>query len=240
MNILVVEDDINQRDTLVKIIEKEFLDLRVYKASTVNEALQIINSKPISLFLLDINLNKESGIDLAQKIRSINEHKLTGIVFITTEMIHIIDAFKNIHCYDFIVKPYKVDDIKKIINTFIKGLKTQNIKEGKHSYIEVDNNLSIKIYHNDIFFIEYINRNCILHTTNGEYVIKSTTLKKIMQQVVNDDIIQSHKSFIVNVNHIEKVEKIYTKLWDIHFRNYNKTAQLGFKYRDIIVERLDK
>ena len=45
MNILVVEDDNIQRENLVKIIEKNFIDIRVYKAESYDEAIYYINNK---------------------------------------------------------------------------------------------------------------------------------------------------------------------------------------------------
>ena len=42
MNILVVEDDNIQRENLVKIIEKNFIDIRVYKAESYDEAIYYI------------------------------------------------------------------------------------------------------------------------------------------------------------------------------------------------------
>ena len=50
-------------------------------------------------------------------------YELTGIVFITSEMFQVVDAFKNTHCYDFLVKPYNIEDIKRIIDVFYKNIR---------------------------------------------------------------------------------------------------------------------
>lgn len=107
MNILVVEDDNIQRENLVKIIEKSFIDIRVYKAESYDKAIYYINNKDINLFFIDIKLKERSGITLAEKIRKIDRYKLTGIIFITAEFMHIAEAVRKAHCYDYIVKPYK-------------------------------------------------------------------------------------------------------------------------------------
>lgn len=113
MSILVIEDSNTQRENLVKMIEKEFIDIRIYQSSSITTAMSILKEKDIKLFFIDINLGDESGLELAKKIRTIPKYKLTGIVFITSQIIHIIEAFKSIHCYDFLVKPYDVSEVKK-------------------------------------------------------------------------------------------------------------------------------
>lgn len=57
MNILVLENENFQGMYLSKIIKENFLEVRVYEASSIKEAKKIVNSKNvIDLFFLDINL----------------------------------------------------------------------------------------------------------------------------------------------------------------------------------------
>lgn len=238
MNILVVEDEDLQRESLVKIIERNFLDIRVYQSESIKEAKAIIEKKDVDLFLIDINLGDGSGLELAKYIRNIDKHVLTGIVFITTNVIHIIEAFKSVHCYDFLVKPYNVDEVKKIVSIFLNKGDVKEEKEGKNTFFTVDGGLSIKIYHSDILFIEYISRNCIVHTIHGKYSIKGMALSKLLEELKNDEIIQTHKAYAINTQRVYKVDKIYTKLWEIYFNKYEETAQLGYKYKNELFERL--
>lgn len=238
MNILIIEDEDIQRETLVKIIERNFFDIRVYQSSSIKEAKEIIEKKDIDLFLIDINLGDGSGLELAKFIRSIDKYIFTGIIFITTNVIHIIEAFKTVHCYDFLVKPYNVDEVKKIVNIFLNKNNIKDDKEGKNTFFNVDGGLSIKIYHSDILFIEYVSRNCIIHTIHGKYQVRGMALNKILECLNNNDIMQTHKAYAINANRVHKVEKVYTKLWEIHFNKYEETAQLGYKYKSELFERL--
>lgn len=240
MSILVIEDSNTQRENLVKMIEKEFIDIRIYQSSSITTAMSILKEKDIKLFFIDINLGDESGLELAKKIRTIPKYKLTGIVFITSQMIHIIEAFKSIHCYDFLVKPYDVSEVKKIIKLFFQEDDSYLDEDCKFSMINIDNSVAIKVYHKDILFIEYSSRSCILHTRNDKYEIKGIGLNKLLQTINDDDIIQSHKSYAINIKHIYKVEKIYNKLWDIYIKDYDEVAQLGYKYKESFNERLNK
>ena len=56
MNFLIVEDDNIQLTGLKHIIEEEYADAVVNTASTYNDAITIIDSFDIDIFLLDIDL----------------------------------------------------------------------------------------------------------------------------------------------------------------------------------------
>ena len=88
MNILLVEDERIQRVALASIIKSNFIDVRIYEAASQAEAIKIINEKDIHLFFIDIQLKDSSGLELAKKIRQYKQHALTGIVFVTGELIH--------------------------------------------------------------------------------------------------------------------------------------------------------
>lgn len=238
MNILLVEDEKIQREALASIIKSNFVDVRIYEAVSKKEALKIIGEKDVHLFFIDIRLKDSSGLDLAKKIRQHDNHSLTGIVFVTGELIHIIEAFKNIHCYDFIVKPYKEKDIINIVDVFLNSTPLRSIKEGKYSFIDIDSNISIKLYHNDIIYIEYIDKCCYIHTMSGIYNIKRTSLVKLLKSLSDDEIIQTHRSFAVNMKYVTEIEKTYEKVWGIKMRGSEDIVLLSYTYRQAFLRRI--
>lgn len=66
---------------------------------------------PFDLFLLDVNLVKEdkedsSGLIFAEEIRSIIKYEFTPVVMITSVASLEIEAYRRIHCYQYLLKPY--------------------------------------------------------------------------------------------------------------------------------------
>lgn len=237
MNILVVEDVKEQREALVKMIERNYIDSRIYSTDSVEKALQIATQKDINLFILDIELADGSGLDLAKELRKMNKYQLTGIVFITNNIVYIMDAFKGVHCYDFLVKPYNENDVKKIINIFEKNAYTQE-KEGEYIVVTVDGCIKTKVYFEDIVYIEYKNRSCKIKCKKETVLAKGMGLGKILNQINNENIIQCHKAFAVNTRFVEKVVRIDSKVWDIYFWNCKESIPLGYRYKDVVMERL--
>ncbi|MGL5067523.1 MAG: LytR/AlgR family response regulator transcription factor [Sarcina sp.] len=235
MVILIIEDDYIQRMGLKKIIEQNYLDIRVYVVDNIKSAKDIINEKNIDLFLVDINLPDGSGIEFIKEIRLIEKYKLTGVVFITTQLVQIIEAFKNTHCYDFLIKPYNIDEIKEIINTFIQRQGIKHLEEQNYIIVTLENGVDIKIYENEIVFVEYARRKCTIYTINDVIEAKSLTLSKLLQACSN--LLQSHKSYVINIRYVKRIEKIYAKLWSVKFSSVAESAMLSNSYKEEVLEK---
>ena len=205
----------------------------------LKEPLKITDVKRRTFIFYWYSLEGFIRIRACKKIRQHENHSLTGIVFVTGELIHIIEAFKSIHCYDFIVKPYKEKDIINIVNVFFNSTPLKSIKEGKYSFIDIDSNISIKLYHNDIIYIEYIDKSCNIHTVSGVYNVKRTSLVKFLKSLNDDEIIQTHRSFAVNIKYITEIEKTYEKVWSIKMRGSENMVLLSYTYRQAFLRRIE-
>lgn len=237
MQLLLIEDDIIQSNNLSTLIKGSYNNIELLNAYSVEEALKVIREKNIDLFFIDINLPDGSGIDLAKNIRAMEGYELKGIVFITSQGFQMIDAFKNIHCYDFLIKPYSEEDIKRIINVFMNET-VKNNNNRKHSLICLENKITYKLYHDDIVFVEYIPRKCKIVTANNGIIYVKLSLGKLLSMIESNNILQCHKSFIVNTKYIKKIDKLYAKLWRIYFINSSEVADLSINYKDKVFETL--
>lgn len=232
VRILLIEDDKIQREALVKIIEKNYINTKIYEAESIKQGENIVSDKEIDLFLVDINLPDGSGLEFIKRIREIPKHKLTGVVFITTQVVQIIDAFKNTHCYDFLIKPYNIEDIKRIIDTFNDEQKGSFVNEGNFFIIPLENGVFVKVYEDDMVFVEYSQRKCNIYTNKNKFESKSLSLSKLLENTKSENIVQSHKSYVINTRYVEKIEKVYPKIWDIHFTIIDEVAKLSNSYKD--------
>jgi DNA-binding response OmpR family regulator len=108
--ILVADDD----NTMLQMVE-EILDLEgyiVYTADNADEVLDLANSQPPDLFLLDFALGKESGLDLCKQLRQLPETSETPILFLTGQFesqyaVAALEAGAD----DYIRKPFAVKEL---------------------------------------------------------------------------------------------------------------------------------
>jgi DNA-binding LytR/AlgR family response regulator len=237
-NILIVEDDMLQRRNLKTMLEELGEAYIIFEADNAQDGYNIATAQDISLFYFDINLVKESGLELARKIREIEKYKLTWIVFLTSYMNYIIEAFKEVHCYDYIMKPIEKNILHEMTKALVQGndnKQEQNDEvEKEHLFVNM-NGVLIKINIVDTFFIETYRKITFIHTVQGIYEIKNLSLVKLLNSISSKDVIQSHKSFAINIKNVLSINK-KTSSWEIRFANYDKIALLGDKYRSTIMD----
>jgi DNA-binding LytR/AlgR family response regulator len=236
MNILIVEDDNIQRENLKKMLQGIDKNLKIYEAEDKDEALKILNYKTIDVFYIDIFLKNSSGLDLTVEIRKIYIYELSWIIFLTTHIEYITQAFKQVHCYDYILKPYDTQELINISKRIVSRECNNTVMERKYVIFDLKNGILIKIYIDEIIFIEVNNRTCTVYTKNGEYEVKGLSLKQSLKLTNSKDIIQCHKSFAVNINYITKIQKVSIKSYELFFGKYEKSALLSNKCRDVIMK----
>lgn len=241
-NILILEDDGIQLKTLADIIMQSGDMYQVYKATSPCDALKIAQQEGIDLFYIDINLKDESGLKFALEIRKIDRYRLTWIVFVTIYKEYMLSAFKKVHCYDYILKPYNKENIQRITMSLLSDSRTQvAITEVSEKYIIVPiKNIQVKIFVNEIIFVEVFIRTSIIHTINGSFTMDYLSLKKLNSMIDDDNILQSHRSYLVNIKQIYKIEKTKDKTsYKIYFYNTDETAFLGNNYKKCIMDRFN-
>jgi two-component system response regulator PilR (NtrC family) len=122
-HILVVDDEKSMRDFLQIMLEKEGYEVGV--AENGEAAMRLIRNESFDLVLTDIKMPKSGGMDLLDEIQKFSSQ--TPVVLITaygtTES--AVEAMKR-GAYDYITKPFNVDEIKLVIQ---KGLERKKLAE---------------------------------------------------------------------------------------------------------------
>ena len=242
MNVIIVEDDKIQRENLKKMIQQIDKRINIYESEDMDDALVIATAYNIDVFYLDISLKNSSGLDFAIEIRKTPKYEFSLIIFLTTHVEYISKAFKEVHCYDYILKPYDIADLMNMTKRYIlNGGNVQDDPEDKrHAIFEIRKGINVKVYVDEIIFVEINLGICMIHTVNGVYKTSNTTLRNVLKRINCSNIIQCHKSFIVNVKQIKKIQNIDNKLGEIYFEDYDKNALLGYKYKKTIMELFQK
>lgn len=239
-----------QRDILKKMLMSMYEFVKIYEADSEIAALRIIenNDININMFLIDISLKESSGLDLAINIRNIPKYQFKHIIFLTTHMEYITQAFKQTHCYDYILKPYDKEDVQAMLNKLILNDISNsenknydyNEDKGREIVITLKNGVYVGIKIDDILFIEVNGKNCEINTLNGIYTANNMSLKKIIKLIDCEYIVQSHRAFAINMNYMNRIERVDSKLIIVYFNEYPKTAYLGYKFKDNVISEFKK
>jgi DNA-binding NtrC family response regulator len=122
-SILVVDDEKGVRQSFNIVLKDNY---QVFLAESISGALDIFAKNPIDVILLDIILPDGNGLDLIEKLKSMSLN--TEIIMVTAvkEIQTAVKAIK-LGAYDYIVKPFVVEEVKNIIHRALE--KHRLIKE---------------------------------------------------------------------------------------------------------------
>ena len=115
--ILVIDDERSMGEFLSIMLGKE--GYRAIAIDNGNDALEFISKNKYDLIITDIKMPKMSGIDILRESMAL--HPNTPVIMITafasTEV--AVEAMK-LGAYDYITKPFNVDETKIIIKKAIE------------------------------------------------------------------------------------------------------------------------
>ena len=116
-SILVVDDELSMREFLKILLEKE--GYRVTTAAEGKAALALAEKNAFDLMISDIRMPGMSGLDLLSRIKQLQTD--IGVIMITAfaSPDDAVAAMRN-GAFDYITKPFNVEEIKTIIRAVLK------------------------------------------------------------------------------------------------------------------------
>jgi len=231
--ILIVEDCNIQANVIKELLLRGLPDVYVFIANQYSQALDVSKKHDIDLFFLDINigLNQKNGIELAEELRRFEKYSLTWMVFISGYANYMLQAFKKVNCYDFIAKPCLPSEIQRVAAKLLGHKEKELTSHTYFSFINSENEKT-QVMKSDIFFLESKNKKCAIHSQSQVFITQRKSLIDVVKEINMKTLIQSHKSFFVNINKIERINE-NKPCSEIFFNTYDKTALLGRKFKSI-------
>jgi len=124
--ILVVDDEKSMRDFLSIMLKKEGYE--VVTAENGGDALKTVQGEIFDLVISDVKMPGLDGIDVLKAVKEVSPETVVIMItaFATTET--AVEAMK-LGAYDYIIKPFKVDELKLIIKKALEkhSLRKENI-----------------------------------------------------------------------------------------------------------------
>ncbi|AXT58108.1 DNA-binding response regulator [Aquimarina sp. AD1] len=179
------------------------------------EALNIINNANIDLVFSDIEMPQINGIDFIKAL----DHKPL-FIFTTAYSQYAIEGFE-LNAVDYLVKPIPFPRFIKAVNRakeifeFKNNNKTPDIaKKPPESITAPDQFIFVKSEYENIKielglikYIEGLKDYLKIHITTGKPKLTLMSFKAIQSKLPENNFIRIHRSFIVNINYIETVQK---------------------------------
>ncbi len=138
-NYLVADDEFPVQKIICDILAIHPNTISIYTANDGEKAFQLYLSNDIDIVITDVLMPRLSGLDLIKKIKETNPEASIIVVSASSNLDIVREALRN-GAYDYIIKPFSVDDIMFSINRIIERLKL--IEEKKNYLISLEEEIA--------------------------------------------------------------------------------------------------
>lgn len=218
MTTLIVDNEKAIRDGLKILIESVCPEITaIHEAHDVSSARQVIKKENPELVFLDVELDHESGFDLAE---TFNDPHFS-LVFITAHNKYAVDAFR-FSAIDFLLKPIDPDELLRAIERARQSKQKNELVEQLNILKESFKNptqAARKIVLKDQDSIYFVKVSDILYLEadgpytrffikdSGHPILISRNLREYEIMLEDQGFIRAHHSYLVNSNHVIKFDK---------------------------------
>jgi len=232
LSCLIVDDEQHAIDVLVHYVNQvQFLKLAGTSTSPL-DALQLLNSNPVDLLFLDIQMPDISGIDF---IKAVNGK--SHIILTTAYSEFAMQGF-DLEVIDYLLKPIPfprfLKAVQRVVNitTSRQGAAqaSENI-EDDYIFVKTESKgKMLKINLKDIEYIEGMKNYVAIHH-NGQKTMALLNMKDLEARLPKKNFLRVHKSYIVSVARITAVEGNQVIL-----KNVKADIVLGDSYKPAFME----
>lgn len=221
LKVLLVDDELNIRKILRKVIEDNASFEVVGDCDNMADAIIQFNAKKPDVVFMDIEINNSSGIDCAKVIRELNPD--VKIIFATAHSEYMSNAFE-IYAFDYLVKPFNIDRIKQTLDRIENDYNKNYTVIGPSKLLIKGRENVTFVDVADIVMVERANNNTYIYTKDGENYVTSMSIGDIEEKICGEELVRSHKSYIINISMIKKIEPYGRWTYVVFFKGINKDA----------------
>ena len=231
---IAVDDEPLALDQIGSYVQKTpFLEL-IAVCQNAYEALEVLKEKEVDLMFIDIDMPDISGLDLVKSLVIKPQ-----IIFTTAYSEYAFEGFQ-VDAIDYLLKPINYAAFLKAANkskiwfeaNSPEKAELQTKTDRKEIFVK-SNYKVVRIILAEISYIESANEYIKIFLENQEVITTFMRLKTIEELLPESDFMRVHKSFIINLNRIQAVDR------NRIFIDKKKYIPVGEQYKVIFNNYMD-
>lgn len=204
---LVIDDEPNPRELLIFSIAALELPYQfVGEAKNLLQGVELIRQEKPDVVFLDIQMPEHNGLKIKSFLKE--EEFNFKLIFVTAYDQYAIQAIR-LSAFDYLLKPIEQDELAACLKRIIDEKKAASTYQQLQTMD--DQNVLVIKSHEGTYFIKIHEISSI--TADGMYskfqladkVIISSKPLKVYEQI-HDKLFRCHRSHIIHLDHIEKLE----------------------------------
>jgi two-component system LytT family response regulator len=210
--IIIIDDEPLARSMVTEYLQG-YPELEVVQECNDGfEGIKAIMQHQPDLIFLDIQMPKINGFEMLELVE-----RPPAVIFTTAFDAYAIKAFEA-HAVDYLLKPFSKERFDKALRKWTDqreapaAQQTQQLLEAaaltpsQSQRIVVKNGPKIKIIPvHDVQYLEAADDYVKVHTNDG-YFLKNKTMSHFEQALDAQQFVRSHRSYIVNVQQITRID----------------------------------
>jgi len=227
---LIVDDEPLAREVIKEYIDKVPQLELVKVCEGAMQAFQILNQEKIDLLFLDIEMPGMNGIDFIKSLANSPE-----VILTTAYREYALQSYE-VEVLDYLLKPISFSRFFKAINKYLKlqgdgssALSSSAPKKAQGSLYVYADKKNVKVYFDEILYIESIKDYIRIHTTRKNIISKNTITR--YEELLPPSFIRVHRSYIINTAKITAFTHHDIEIGE-------QEIPIGSSYKKIVIERL--
>lgn len=208
MNICIVDDNLaftkELETTLFDIFKELGCEFGITCCHNSQDFLEYSSKEKYDLIFMDIEVDDENGIDLANDYSKINSGVM--IIFITnygdkySQAIFLSSAdFKP---FGYITKPINKGVVRKLC---LHACNRKNLL-GENVYTILSHNSYYDVKMNEIMYVESFGRKVTFYMESGESFDSYKVLGHVLEEL-DKNFVRCHRSFVVNLDYVRIIDE---------------------------------
>ena len=168
-----------------------------FRACLPFASVPVGGNKAFDILLLDIQMEGISGMELAKRIRK--DKGRAEIIFITSHFEFAGEGYE-VDALHYLLKPVQEDKLASVLAKAADRLAI----EPPFVIFNCDGE-TVKLWEDDIWYVEAFLHYISIHTEGKEYKIKENISS--FQEKLSVDFFRVHRSYLVSLKHITKISR---------------------------------
>ena len=211
IRILIADDDPGMRTVMRKLAERAEGYELVGEAGDGERLLELYEETRPDVVLMDVEMPGMTGIECAKVIQDRNPR--TVLVFATAHEQYMRSAFE-VYAFDYLVKPFRLERALNTLSLIRERLTAQSPAPEPVRPHPTAASGRLMLKHREglsfldipsILLIQREERASVLYLSDGSRYVTSDSLSELEQRLPEEMFFRCHKSYIVNLNHIDSI-----------------------------------
>jgi DNA-binding LytR/AlgR family response regulator len=254
IKILVIEDDRNIKQTIMDLLDAEGFE--GHEASNGSEGVELAKKIIPDLIICDVIMPAKNGFEVIKELSNDCLTSLIPFIFLSAkaEKSDIREGME-LGADDYLTKPFRVEELLRVINIRLKKSKALqlNLQQAENDKVEPEK--KNKLSEDEYVFITVNDKPKFMKVKDIKYIIgeaeyswvytaeqEKFIVRRLMKNwediLPESSFLRIHRSTIVNLNYVAKVEKWFNNSFVVRLKNIEQEFVISRRYASSIRNRL--